>query len=125
MVLLQEGGHLPGPKSGLLSNTRKWIVPGDTRADKETDFIGKGRPGGEQQCQGTQENCSATWLAALGFMVMGLLSGLFLVPHLAWPIFGLTQGPSWWHTPLSAKTDTSVRASGRLAGLLPPPFGSS
>ena len=28
--LLQEGGPLPGPKTGLLSNTRKWIVWGDT-----------------------------------------------------------------------------------------------
>ena len=28
--LLQEGGPLPGPETGLLSNTRKWIVRGDT-----------------------------------------------------------------------------------------------
>ena len=40
--LLQEGGPLPGPKTGLLSNTRKWIVWGDTCADKARDFIGKG-----------------------------------------------------------------------------------
>ena len=33
---------------GLLSNTQKWIVREDTRADKARDFIGKGRPGGEQ-----------------------------------------------------------------------------
>ena len=25
--------------------------------------------------KGTQENCSAVWLAVLGFMVMGLFSG--------------------------------------------------
>ena len=49
MVLLQEGGPLPGPKTGLLSNTRKWIVRGDTCADKARDFIGEGRPGGEQE----------------------------------------------------------------------------
>ena len=36
--LLQEGGPLPGPESGLLSNTPQWIVGGNTRAD----FIGKG-----------------------------------------------------------------------------------
>ena len=47
-VVLQEGGHLPGPETGLLSNTRKWIVWGDTRADKARDFIGKGHLGGEQ-----------------------------------------------------------------------------
>ena len=39
--MLQEGRPLPGPKTGLLSNTWKSIVQGDTCADK-TDFIGKG-----------------------------------------------------------------------------------
>ena len=48
LELLQEGGPLPGPKTGLLSNTQKWIVQGDTCADKARDFIVKGRPGGEQ-----------------------------------------------------------------------------
>ena len=79
--LLQEGRPLPGPKPGLLSNTRKWIVQGDTCADKARDFIGKGRPGGEQQGKGTQENCSATWLAVSGFMVTGLVSGVSLTNH--------------------------------------------
>ena len=46
--MLQEGGPLPGPETGFLSNTQKWIVWGDTCADKARDFIGKGRPGGEQ-----------------------------------------------------------------------------
>ena len=72
--LLQEGGPLPGPKTGLLSNTQKWIVRGDTCADKARDFIGKGLPGGEQEGKGTQENCFATLVAVLGFMVMGLVS---------------------------------------------------
>ena len=52
LEVLQEGGPLPGPKTGLLSNTRKWIVRGDTCADKARDFIGKGHPGGEQQNPG-------------------------------------------------------------------------
>ena len=43
--VLQEEGPLPGPKSGLLSNTQKWIVQGDARADKARDFIGKGHQG--------------------------------------------------------------------------------
>ena len=30
---------------------------------------------------GTQENCSVTWLPVLGFMVMGLVSGLSLANH--------------------------------------------
>ena len=78
---LQERGSLPGSKTGLLSNTRKWIVRGDTSADKARDFIGKGHPGGEQEGKGTQENSSATWLAVSGFMVMGLVSGLSLANH--------------------------------------------
>ena len=63
--LLQERGPLPGPKTGLLSNTRKWIVWGDKCADKARDFIGTGHPGGEQQGKGTQENSSAMWLPVL------------------------------------------------------------
>ena len=80
MSLLQEGGLLPGPETGLLS-TRKWIVWGDTCAEKARDFIGKGRLGGEEEGEGTQENSSVTWLAVLGFMVMELVSGLSLANH--------------------------------------------
>ena len=42
---------------------------------KHEILLGKGTLGGEQQGEGTQENCSAAWLAVLGFMVMGLVSG--------------------------------------------------
>ena len=73
--MLQEGGPLPEPETGLLSNTRKRIVLGDTSADKARDFIGNRHRGGEQQGKGTQENSSAMWLAVSGFMVMGLVSG--------------------------------------------------
>ena len=52
---------------------------------KARDFIEKGHQGREQQGKGTQ-NCSATWLVISGFMVMGLISGLSLASHLAWPI---------------------------------------
>ena len=75
-----KGTPFQGPKLGS-SNTRKWVVWGDTCADKARDFIGKGPPGGEQQGKGTQENCSAMWLAVSGFMVMGLVSGLSLPSH--------------------------------------------
>ena len=81
MRMLQEGGPLPGPETGLLSNTQKWIVRGDTCADKARDFIGKGCLGREQEGQGTQENCSVAWLTASGFMVMGLVSRLSLANH--------------------------------------------
>ena len=30
VFVLQKGGPLPGPKTGLLSSTQKWIVRGDT-----------------------------------------------------------------------------------------------
>ena len=39
---LQEGWPLAGPKTGLLSNTQKWIVWGVRCADKARSFIGKG-----------------------------------------------------------------------------------
>ena len=42
---------------------------------KQEIFIGKVHLGGEQEGKGTQENCSAPWLAVSGFMVMGLVSG--------------------------------------------------
>ena len=47
--LLQERGPLQGPETGLLSNTQKQIVRGDTSADKAREFIGKGRLGREKQ----------------------------------------------------------------------------
>ena len=37
-----------------------------------------GHMGGERWGKGTQKNCSAMWLAASGFMVMGLDSRLSL-----------------------------------------------
>ena len=40
-----------------------------------------GCPGGGQEGKETQEDCSAMWLAVLGFMVLELLSGLSLTNH--------------------------------------------
>ena len=43
VFLLQEGGALPGPKRGLLSNTQKRIDCRDTRADtKQETLLGRG-----------------------------------------------------------------------------------
>ena len=81
MEFLQERGPIPGLERGLLSNTWKWIVRGDTCADKARDFIGKGHPGGEQEGKGTQENRSAAWLPVSGFTVIGLVSGLSSANH--------------------------------------------
>ena len=41
LVMLQEGGPLPGPETGLLSNTWKWIVQGDM-VTKQEILLGKG-----------------------------------------------------------------------------------
>ena len=46
-----------------------------------SSFIGKRYPCGEQKGEGTQEDCSATWLTVSGFMVMGLVSRLSLANH--------------------------------------------
>ena len=46
--VLQEGGPLPKPETGLLPNTQKRIIQGDTCADKARYFIAKGNLGGEQ-----------------------------------------------------------------------------
>ena len=78
----------------------------ETHADKARDFIGKGHPGGEQEAEGTQENCSAAWLTVSAFMVMGLVSGGL------WPVI-LIQSLSWWRRHHSAKMDASKRDSGK------------
>ena len=77
LLLLQERGPFPGPESGLLSNIQKWIVQGDTCADKARDFIGKGA--GEVSSRVRKPRRIA--LPVLDFMVMGLVSGLSLVNH--------------------------------------------
>ena len=107
-------GPLPRPESGLLSNTWKWIVQGDIHTDKAKDFIGKWYSGREQQSKGNQENRSIMWLTISDFMVMGLVSGFSLANHLAWPVFSMTQGPSWWCVCLSAKMNFSEKDYGSL-----------
>ena len=70
-LVLQGEGPFPEPETKLLSNTCKWIVWGDTYADKARDFIGKGHPGGEQEGEVTHENSSAMSLS-LGFYGDGI-----------------------------------------------------
>ena len=72
---------------------------------KQETLLGRA-PGWRAAGWGTQENCSATWLAVLGFMAMGLVSGWL------WPII-LIQSLSWWRTHRSAKMDASKRDSGK------------
>ena len=76
---------------GLLSNSWKWLVQRDTHADKVKDFMRKWCLDREQAGKGTQEDCSATWLIVLGFMVMRWDSSYLWPIILLVPIFGLTQ----------------------------------
>ena len=48
---------------------------------KQENLLGRGARGGEQEGQGPQENCSATWLTVSGFTVMGLVYGLSLASN--------------------------------------------
>ena len=48
---------------------------------KQETLLGRGAQGGEQEGQGTQENCSATWLTVSHFMEVGLVSRLSLASH--------------------------------------------
>ena len=65
------------------------------------DTIGKRRLDGEQEGKGTQEDCSAAWLAVSGFMVMGLSltnhsdSESFLVVHALFSQDGCQQEGFW------------------------------
>ena len=78
---LQEGGSLPGPKSGLCLTLRNELSEGTHMLTKQEILLGKGHPGREQEGKGSQENCSAMWLEVSGFMVMVLVSKLFLANH--------------------------------------------
>ena len=44
----RKGAPFQGPRVGSCLNTWKWVVQGDTHADKARDFIGKGHPGRAQ-----------------------------------------------------------------------------
>ena len=119
----RKGDTFQGPREGSCLTLGNELSEETHVLTKAKDFIGKGHLGGEQQGKGTQENCSVTWFAVSSFTVMGLVSDCL------WPII-LTQGPSWRRTHLSAKMDSRVRLSGRLAGhiisflllLAPPEF---
>ena len=72
-----RGSPSRAPRVGSCLTLSKQLSK-QTCADKARDFIGRGHPDGEQEGKGIQENCSATWLTVLGFMLMGLVSRLSL-----------------------------------------------
>ena len=79
-LVVGRGALSMAPREGSCLTLRKELSE-ETLADKARDFIGKGYLGREQQGKGTQEKCSATWLAVSGFMLMGLVSCLSLTNH--------------------------------------------
>ena len=83
IILVGRGTHSRAWE-WLLSNTWKWIMWGDSHADKARGFIGKGHLGGEQWDKGNQENCSAMCVTrGLGFYGDGMS-------------FWVVSGQSFW-----------------------------
>ena len=76
-VCCRKGDPFQGPKVGSCL-TLKDEMSKETQVLTKQETVGKRHLGGDQQGKGTQENCSAMWLAVSGFMVMGLVSGLSL-----------------------------------------------
>ena len=68
-ICYRKGDPFQGLKLGSGLTLRNELSE-ETHADKARDFIVKGHPGGEQEGEGTQENCSATWLTVWGCMVV-------------------------------------------------------
>ena len=123
--LLPEGTPLPGPQSGLLSNTRKLSVWGDMCWLSERIYW-DGMPRQRAAGSGNSGDLLCHVFTVSGFRIMGFISRLPLACSYIW----YDHGPSWWYTHLSAKVDSNMRASWRLArhimGLhFLPPFGPS
>ena len=124
----EKGDSLPGPEDGLLFHTRRWIIGGDTHRDKEKTLLAMGAR--VETSRVREPGGLLCHVAVSAFMATGVLSGLSLAGHLAWPVFSLTPGPCWWCAHLSAKMNFGSKDSGKLAGhivgwCLLPPFGPS
>ena len=119
-ILLQERGPLPGPENGLLSNTWKWIVLGDTCANKARGFIGKGTWVESRRVREPRRAALPRDLQSWVLWWWDYFQGCL------WPIF-LTQSPSWWCTPCSAKwiSERRILGGGRTCGVTFWPFPNS
>ena len=90
-----------------------------TELSKETGMLtkqettGKGRPGESSRVREPRGPlCHVA--RGLGFYGDGHSFQVVSANHLAWPMFGLTHGPSLWPVCLSARMGSSAKASGRL-----------
>ena len=79
-LCFRKGDTFQGLKWGSCPTLRNELSK-EMHVLTKQEILWEGHPGGEQEGQGTQGNCSATWLAVSGFMVMGLVSGLSLNNH--------------------------------------------
>ena len=73
-VVVGSGAPSRAPRAGSCLTPGKEFSK-ETLADKARDFIGRRQLG-----KGIQ-NCSATWLAVSGFILIRLVSGLSLANH--------------------------------------------
>ena len=80
IILLQEGGPLPGPETGLLSNTRKWIVEETHVLTKQEILLGKGTRVESSRVREPRRTALSSDSQSR-VMVMGLVSGLSLANH--------------------------------------------
>ena len=102
----RKGDPFQGPKLGSCLTLGNELSVETCVLTKWKILLGEGARVESPRVKGTQQNCCATWLTVLGFMVMGLVSGLSLANL-------QTQSPSWCCTSCSAEMDTSERGSGR------------
>ena len=77
----RKGDPFQGPKLNSCLTIGNDLSEETHVLTKQETLLEETLSGGEQQGKGTQENCSATWLTVLGFMVMRLVSGWSLANH--------------------------------------------
>ena len=80
--MLQEGGPLPGPEIGLLSNITCVLEMNETHMLKKQDILlGKGAWAESRRVREPRRTTLSHGLQSRDFMVMGLVSGLSLANH--------------------------------------------
>ena len=82
---------------------------------KQATLLRRGTWAENRRIRDPRGRCSAAWLS-LRFYGDGI--------SCLWPVI-LAQGPFWWCTCCSAKTDASKEISGRLVGHVVSPFDLS
>ena len=86
MAALQERGPLQGSRVGSCLTLRNELFEETQVLTKQETLLERGAQVESRKVRETQENGSATGFTVSGFMVMGLVSGLTLANHCAWPV---------------------------------------